>query len=195
MTILGYNRKLAWAAIAAVIWALLGLSLALGISGPPGEQLRAGLRLGMPEDGVRLRGHVVSMVEEQDGLHLTLAAPRPLPPTPELPPRLFVETVVEPAPWRIKPELKLGADARTRELPGDRHIAVTADFILFYGHGDVRVIKRPPELTGDRLREWLRRHAAERRPPRMDQPPPDEPRPEPPRSGQQRRRMQPRPGE
>ena len=177
VAILGYNRKLAWAAIAAVIWALIGLSLALGVAAPPGE-LRAGLRLGMPEDGVRLRGHIVSLIEQEDGLHIVLAVPKQPPELPELPARLFIEMVTDPQSRRSKPKLELGADSQVRDLPGGRHIAVTTDHILFYGHGDLRIIKRPQQLTGDRLHDWIRRQMDEGKQPRRGmqrRPPPPPP--------------------
>jgi hypothetical protein len=176
MFILSYNRRLAWVAIPAVLWALVGLSLALGITAPAGEGPRAGLRLGPPEGGLRLYGHVVSLTETADGLQIKLAVPDAPPAAPpELPAGIQVEFVVDRAQLRVRPRIELADDSQLREFPGGRYVVVTTENILLFGHGDLRVVRRPPDLADDRLYEWLERQQRRRGPP--------EERPRPPANG------------
>jgi hypothetical protein len=184
MFIISYNHRLAWVVVPAVIWALLGLSLALGITSPRGEDLRAGLRLGVPEGGLHLRGHVVNLTETDDGLRIVLAVPELLPPPlPELPHNVHIEVVAGGKQMLSRPQIELSSESRLRELPGGRFAVVTADHIVLFGHGDLRLIKRPPGLANGRLQEWLERGSAamdrragrsaaeRRRPPRRSRPP------------------------
>jgi len=185
MFMLNYNWRVAWVAIPAVLWALIGLSLALGITTPAEDGLRAGLRLGMPEGGLRLRGHVVSLTETADGLQIVLAVPdAPPPQPPELPAGIELEIVADRTQMRVRPRIELADTSLEREFPGGRYVVATADHILLFGHGDLRLIKRPPDLADDRLYEWLERQ-------RRRGPPPLENRPGPPPGG---RRHAPRGG-
>lgn len=175
MFILNYNRKLAWVAIPAVLWALVGLSLALGISSPAANGPRAGLRLGVPEGGLHLRGHVASLTEADGQLHIVLAVPGPLlPQLPELPEDLRIEVLADRGLMRARPRIELGSGSQLRELPGGRFAVATGSRILLFGHGDLRIVRRPPDLADDRLYEWLERQH------RRNEPPPPEDRPRPP---------------
>ena len=71
--LLGYNRKLAWVVVPTVIWACLGLSLALGAGrgGPP----PFAMHLGLPEGGVIVPGRILLVEETESHLHLTSGVP------------------------------------------------------------------------------------------------------------------------
>jgi len=79
---------------------------------------------------------------------------------------------------RVRPQLQLGEDSQLREFPGGRYVVVTTKHILLFGHGDLRLIKRPPDLADDKLYEWLERQ-------RRRGPPPAEDRPGSPATGRQ----------
>ncbi len=159
MALLGYNRKLLWVVIPAVVWAWLGLALALGP--PPGQGPRRGagpvrLGLGPAGDGVFIGGVLKRAVEDQDQLVLTVEmAPgavrqilgRGDQPVHNLPPGLSVEFV---APGELPagpPQLQLRNGQRTaRRLPSGAHGVLTGRFLLKYEARGVRVIPRPFDM-------------------------------------------------
>lgn len=183
MWILSYNRRLAWVAIPAVLWALIGLGLALGITAPAGEAGRAGLQLGVPEGGLRLRGHVVSVKESGGITRIVLAVPGPQapPPPPQLPEDVQIEFVADHSQLRVRPTIELSDTSRLREFPGGRYAVVTERQILLFGHGEFRMLRRPLDVTEDRLYDWIERQHRRRGPPPGDEgpPPPQDRRPPP----------------
>lgn len=153
-----YSRRLAWVVIPAALWAAIGLFLALGAGRPgtAGEQ-PLGLRLGLAEGGLRLPGQVLRVSEREDGLHITLAVrAEAQPDAPELPVGVFVEFVTSDRPPIEPPLIELGSSGHVLRLPGGRILALTADYVLRFGREDLRIVPRPPQLTGERLRRWLR---------------------------------------
>jgi len=154
MWLLAYNRKLAWVVVPAAVWAVLGLSLALGVPGPgsgPG-----GIYFGAPDGGLWLRGQLVSLSEQDDGLHITLAVPPDSPPIEELPDRLYIETVAAgPETMHETPAIDLPDQRQIMRLRGNRAIVLTEDFVVRFGRGDLRIAPRPAKLRGELARRWL----------------------------------------
>ncbi|GEM_PF-2229478 len=168
-----YNRRLAWVVIPTVVWAAIGLFLALGAGRPGGSgEQQLGLRLGMAEGGLRLPGQVTELSEREDGLHITLAVrAEARPDLPELPAGVFVEFVTPDSPPTEPPLIELGPSGHVLRLPGGRVLALTDDYVLRFGREDLRIAPRPPQLTGERLRRWLREQGgAGREGPRPDRP-------------------------
>ena len=152
-----YNRRLAWVVIPAVVWAAIGLFLALGAGRPgvEGEQ-PLGLRLGLAEGGLRLPGQVLEVIEGDDGLHITLAVRADArPDLPELPAGVSVEFVTPTGPPTGPPLIELAPSGHVIKLPGGRVLALTDDYVLKFGREDLRIVPRPPQLTGERLKRWL----------------------------------------
>ncbi|MBN2082045.1 hypothetical protein JW859_07540 [bacterium] len=171
MWLLAYNRKLAWVVVPAAVWAVLGLSLALGVPGPGGGP--GGMHLGAPDGGIWLHGHLISLAEQDDGLHVVLAAPPGEPFVPPLPDRLFVE-IVEAGPDTLNqtPEIDLPEANQIMRLRGNRAIVLTQDFIVRFGRGDLRIAPRPRELRGELVRRWFeQQRQRDERPGRMEPPP------------------------
>jgi hypothetical protein len=162
--------------IPTVVWAVIGLFLALGAGRPGAEgQQHLGMRLGLAKGGLRLPGKVQEIVERGDGLHITLAVPAEAQPElPELPAGVFIEFTAPGGPTVAPPLIELEPSGHVIRLPGGRVLALTADYVLRFGREDLRIAPRPPQLTGEHLRRWLREQGAEghegRRP---DRPGPD----------------------
>lgn len=191
MALLSYNRKLLWVVIPAVVWAWLGLALALGP--PPG---RGGIRgegpvrlgIGPAGEGVFIAGALKRAAEVDDRLVLTMElAPgavrevlgRGDQPVRNLPPGLAVEYVAPGALPAGPPQFNLRSGQRNaRRLPSGAHGVLTSRFLLKYEERGVRVIPRPfdmppprgdgwpgRERLRDRVRERMQERQDRRRPP------------------------------
>lgn len=158
--------------VPAVIWAVFGLALALG-AGQAGPDGALGLRLGLAEGGLRLPGKVHGITAREDGLHITLALPgKTAPELPELPDGIFVEYTALPTSPPGPPRIDLRDAGQFFKLAGGRHVVLTERYVLRFGRDDLRVSPRPPELTGERFRRWLREQQAPPEPPRGGRPGP-----------------------
>jgi hypothetical protein len=167
MALLGYNRKLLWVVLPAILWAWLGVAAALGPppgQPPPGGEPPVRFGIGPAANGVYLSGVVKRVVEEPGQLTITiesasntLMAPgtgaQPTPgadaqPAPGIPPGLKVEYVkpgeLPPGP----PELRLMGKMREgRRLPSGASGILTERFMLKIDERGVRIMPRPFELA------------------------------------------------
>jgi hypothetical protein len=161
MALLGYNRKLMWVVLPAMLWAWLGVAAALGPphgpgQPPPGGEPPVRFGIGPAAGGVYLSGVVKRVVEEPGQLVITIEAeaaePRTVPapgeqPEADMPPGLRVDYVtpgeLPPGP----PELRLlGGMREGRRLPSGASGILTERFLLKIDEHGVRVLPRPREL-------------------------------------------------
>jgi hypothetical protein len=185
MPLLIFNRRVAWVMTAAVLWMLAGLTLALGGPPPRGPQEPSLFKfsLGPPPGGLWLPGDVRSIVEEPDKLTLTLEVPPDAPhdlrgpggeQAPPLPAGLELRFVDRP-PMDTRPgppEVILNSGpAEPIALPGGRLLTLTDEWVVKYGRGGVRVLRRTPELGRERLKRWLKWEQQQPPPPRPGGPP------------------------
>jgi hypothetical protein len=163
MALLGYNRKLLWVVLPAMLWAWLGVAAALGPPPglpPPGGEPPVRFGIGPATNGVYLTGVVKRVVEEPGQLTITIettsiksaatgtgAQPTPgadTQPSPGMPPGLKVEYV---APGKLPagpPELKLmGTMRQAKRLPSGASGILTERFLLKIDERGVRVLPRP----------------------------------------------------
>lgn len=180
MALLGYNRKLLWVVIPAIVWAWLGLALAL--APPPGQRShRDGgpvkFGIGPAGDSLFIGGVLKRVEERQDATVLTIElAPdakrqilgRDNEPVSKLPPGLKVEYV---APGELPagpPQLQLRNGQRSaKRLPSGAFGLLTREFLLKYEARGVRVFPRPldippPQRDGRQRRDALRERVRER---------------------------------
>lgn len=163
MALLGYNRKLLWVVLPAMLWAWLGLATAL--APPPGQRPPGGdppvrMGIGPAVGGVYLPGMVKRVVETPGLLTITIEvapdAPRDvfgsdMLSASHMPPGLKVEYVspgeLAPGP----PELKLMGEMRQgKRLPGGASGILTENYLLKLDKRGVRIMPRPFELAPPR---------------------------------------------
>jgi hypothetical protein len=163
--LLGYNRKLAWVVLPAIVWACLGLAFALGAA--PGGPPPFALHLGWPPGGVVVPGRLLLLEETATGMHLRMGMPEPalarLQDWPahlpfKLPPNLSVEfTPLPPGPPQEQPPADyrlLDPNTEIRELPRERQAVVTKDYIVVVLPFETRLLPRGADAE-QRLRQLL----------------------------------------
>lgn len=162
MALLGYNRKLLWVVLPAMLWAWLGVAAALGPPHGPGGPLPGGeppvrFGIGPAAGGVYLYGVVKRVVEEPGQLVITIEAitgeARTVPapgaqPEANMPPGLRVDYVTPGALPAGPPELRLlGGMREGRRLPSGASGILTERFLLKIDEHGVRVLPRPFEIA------------------------------------------------
>jgi hypothetical protein len=158
MALLGYNRKLLWVVVPAILWACLGLSV---MAGPPPDRGQPDSRppirfgLGPKGDAVFVQGAVRSIIEEQERLTVVVeqrgggsaAGGSAVKPVTSTLPGLVLEVV---APGKIPAgplELRLRSGMRQpRRLPGGASGVLTERFFIKLEQDGVRIVPRPPDL-------------------------------------------------
>jgi hypothetical protein len=157
------NTKLAWAVGIAVLWAWLGLYLALGAPEARGPVFELGLKPG--EEGIELTGRLAQLIEDDNGIRILLDYRDPqgdhtkTPAVPKLPAGITVEYIPapeHPMPPRIETMHGLGP----LRLPSGSVMVAARDYIFRIDRGHVRIVEAPP---GSPLRRRLERMEQERK--------------------------------
>lgn len=168
MALLHFNWRLGYVVAAASLWLLAGMLLALGAARPD-QPPPVRLSLGPPPGGLWLPGELRAVEESAGLLTLTLALPPQVPreirgeqgrPLKELPPGLEVNFVERRSaePRETVPRIALqSGSSKPLKLPGGRALVLAENYVVKYGRGGVRVLKRTPELTRERIKRWLER--------------------------------------
>jgi hypothetical protein len=148
------NTKLAWVVGAAVVWAWAGLYLALGA--PEGDPVFE-LQLAEGKGGVMLKGRLAELIEDGEGIQLTMDYPArageewKAPETPKLPDGITVKYLPptdRPTPPRIEVQNGLGPV----RLPSRAVLVAARDYIFKIDREGVRILEAP---AGSPLRRKL----------------------------------------
>jgi hypothetical protein len=158
--LLGYNRKLAWVIVPALLWACLALALALGavqVGPPPGGMVVPGRLLRVEESKANLKlvvGYIAEQNPHVERWQREIGS--------KLPEDLIVEfSVVQPGELRRSgsPDFQLLEPAiEPRQFPGGREVVLTQKYIMLILPRETRLLPRgrDSEATLRRLLEERR---------------------------------------
>ncbi len=142
--LLGYNRKLGWVVVPALLWACLALALALGavqVGPPPGGMIVPGRVLRVAETAGRLILQMGYLEEQRPFIERWQ---RDI--LSQLPENLAVEfSVLERSEYRqpLTPEFQLRDPAsEPHRFPSQREVVLTQEYILLISPREARLLPR-----------------------------------------------------
>ena len=158
MGMLGFNRRLTWVTVPAVLWALCAVAYAQGLlNTETHSDAPLPLRFDLAREGIRIGGRPVEISEDEAGLSIVMARP---PGTPrlvedrrgmnvdELPEGLELSFVDETHGELGPPVIRLlSGEQRPLPLPGGGFALLSRSYLLRFDGGMLFVQPRPLELS------------------------------------------------
>ncbi|MDQ3023989.1 MAG: hypothetical protein M3R04_06365 [bacterium] len=162
------NTKLAWLVCTGVLWAWLGLFLALGDHERGSPMFELGLKPG--EEGIVLKGRLAELIEDEGRIRIALDYISPgssdaTPPIPKLPDDISV-SYLPPPEFPQRPRIETISGFGPIHLPSGSVMVAARDYIFRIDRGHVRIVEAPP---GSPLRKRLERVKREGKRERFDE--------------------------
>ena len=158
MEILSYNRRLAWVVVPLALWALFGSALAIGAGRRPDDKGPFHVRVGLPEGGLWLPGHLISVTETAEMLTIRIGVrPGENPRIDHSHDDLSIEVVEFPGKPEGEPQIQV-LSSEVHLTRGGRGAALAEKYVIKFDRWHLQLVPRGPELTDEQFRRGIEQY-------------------------------------